>query len=51
LIPLIPERKALDLLKYDQFREAQFKVQANSGKLALRSLIACGFVNTLQMES
>jgi hypothetical protein len=51
LIPLTPERKALDLLKYDPFREVQFKIQTISGKLALRSLIASAFVDTLQLES
>jgi len=51
LIPILTYKKALDLLNYDAFREVQFQISAVSDKISLRSIIASGFIDTLQLES
>jgi hypothetical protein len=43
-------RVAFDLMQHPPFRELQFVLESSGGKLALRTMIATAFVNTLQME-
>lgn len=43
-------RKPFDLMRYDPWRELQFQVQGFSNKLALRSIGASAFINTLTLQ-
>lgn len=44
------KRRAFDLLQFDPFQELQIKLSATSQKLAFRSLVASGFVETIELE-
>ena len=44
-------RRALDLQRFGPFRELQFDVASAGGKLALRSISASAFVDTLEIQS
>ena len=43
-------RRAMDLQRYGQFRELQFLLGSVSGKLALRSIMASAFVDTIEVQ-
>jgi hypothetical protein len=44
------KRRGFGLQKFPPFRELQFKLTTASGKLVLRSVVAGGFVNTVDIE-
>lgn len=45
------KRLAFDLQRYGTWRELQFRITSPAGKLAIRSIRVCGFMDTLRLQT